>query len=402
MPSTTLTRKELYELIWSKPMTQVAKDFDVSDVWISKICKEADIPRPPVGYWQKLNAGKNPKKTPLPAAKLLATNIMYIKSTTPYWHYVRDTRSDEDIVNAPDPVAPAFAESIEEFETRISAKVGEIKMPNKLGQIHPMIEKLIKEDNLRVTEMKADRWYWGRKPLYQSPEGHRLLIALNCLFLTWSQLGAKPHVSHGRDLTYSVEFSNSYLPITFNVILQETQSKVVKSKDSDLYEFAWAYKDQYSDIKKHETYRTYQSITGEILRLLIIESIVQSEQRLRDSAVWSYERQLKERVDAAERIEQRRLVEIERRRKETEELIALRLTKVDETLILFDKAEKIRQLIAAFDKKYEDHKDAMTSYENWRSWAQHYSNELDPRHWSAEHVDKWIAGFKLKNRQFRS
>ncbi len=46
MQSTTLTRKELYELIWSKPMTTVAKDFGVSDVWISKICKEADIPRP--------------------------------------------------------------------------------------------------------------------------------------------------------------------------------------------------------------------------------------------------------------------------------------------------------------------------------------------------------------------
>ena len=69
----------------------------------------------------------------------------------------------------------------------------------------------------------------------------------------------------------------------------------------------------------------------------------------------------------------------------------------DETLVLFDKAEKIRQLIAAFDKKYEDHKDAMTNYEYWRSWAEHYSNVLDPRHWSAEHVEKWIAGFKLKD-----
>ena len=48
MQSATLTRKELYELIWSKPITKVAKDFDVSDVWISKLRKEADIARPPV------------------------------------------------------------------------------------------------------------------------------------------------------------------------------------------------------------------------------------------------------------------------------------------------------------------------------------------------------------------
>lgn len=398
MPSTTLTRKELYELIWSKPMTQVAKDFDVSDVWISKICKEANIPRPPVGYWQKLDAGKNPKKTALPPAKLLAADMMYIKSATPYWYGERDTRSDEDIVNAPDPVAPTFAESMEEFESRIASCVGEIKIPNKLGQIHPMIEKLIKEDDRRVTEMKAERWYWGRKPLYQSSEGQKLLIALNCLFLMWSQLGARPSVSHGRDLRCSVEFSNSHLPIAFNVVSQESQSKDTKSKDPVLYEFAWTYKDQYSDIKKDESYRTFKTITGEILRSLIIESIVRSEQRLRDSVMWTYKNQLKKRDDAAERIEQRRLAEIERRRKETEELIALRLAKVDETLVLFEKAEKIRQLIVAFDKKYEDHKDEMSNYENWRSWAEHYSNVLDPRHWSAEHVDKWIAGFKLKDR----
>ena len=129
MPSTTVTRKELYELIWSKPMTQVAKDFDVSDVWISKICKEANIPRPPVGYWQRLDAGKNPKKTPLPPAKLLAADIMYIKSTTPYWYGERDTRSDEEIVNAPDPDPPTFAESMEEFESRVASCVGEIKNP---------------------------------------------------------------------------------------------------------------------------------------------------------------------------------------------------------------------------------------------------------------------------------
>ena len=94
-----------------------------------------------------------------------------------------------------------------------------------------MIEKLIKEDDRRVTEMKAERWYWGRKPLYQSPEGQKLLIALNCLFLMWSQLGAKPSVSHGRDLRCSVEFSSSHLPIAFNVISQESQSKDAKSKE---------------------------------------------------------------------------------------------------------------------------------------------------------------------------
>lgn len=92
MHTLAITRQELYELIWSKPMTKVAKDFDVSDVWISKVCKQADIPRPPVGYWQKLEAGKNPEKKPLPPTKLLGSDSIHIKTRGQNWYESRETR----------------------------------------------------------------------------------------------------------------------------------------------------------------------------------------------------------------------------------------------------------------------------------------------------------------------
>ena len=47
------SRKEFYDLVWSKPTTHVAKDFGLSDVAIHKICKKHNIPNPPLGYWAK-------------------------------------------------------------------------------------------------------------------------------------------------------------------------------------------------------------------------------------------------------------------------------------------------------------------------------------------------------------
>ncbi len=65
----TFTREAFYELVWSKPMTQLAKDFALSDVALHKICKKHGIPNPPLGWWAKQAAGKPVKRTPLPRLK---------------------------------------------------------------------------------------------------------------------------------------------------------------------------------------------------------------------------------------------------------------------------------------------------------------------------------------------
>jgi hypothetical protein len=62
-------REQFYELVWSKPMTQLAKEFAISDVALHKICKKHGIPNPPLGWWAKKAAGKKVKQIPLPEAK---------------------------------------------------------------------------------------------------------------------------------------------------------------------------------------------------------------------------------------------------------------------------------------------------------------------------------------------
>ena len=60
------TRKELYDLVWSTPMTTIAKKYLISDVGLRKICISQGIPLPRAGHWMKIKAGKQEEAAPLP------------------------------------------------------------------------------------------------------------------------------------------------------------------------------------------------------------------------------------------------------------------------------------------------------------------------------------------------
>ncbi|MBV8649525.1 hypothetical protein, partial [Paludibacterium sp.] len=57
-----LTRRELFDLVWGRPMTKVAADLGISDVALHKICDKHRIPAPGRGYWAKVAAGGKPPK----------------------------------------------------------------------------------------------------------------------------------------------------------------------------------------------------------------------------------------------------------------------------------------------------------------------------------------------------
>lgn len=62
MPEQELTRRAMYDLVWSRLMTKVAEDLGISDVGLKKICDKHRIPTPPRGYWAKRDAGKPTKQ----------------------------------------------------------------------------------------------------------------------------------------------------------------------------------------------------------------------------------------------------------------------------------------------------------------------------------------------------
>lgn len=63
---TTISREELYEQVWAKPMTTVARGFGVTSTALKKTCKHHQVPTPERGYWARLAHGKHVAKKPLP------------------------------------------------------------------------------------------------------------------------------------------------------------------------------------------------------------------------------------------------------------------------------------------------------------------------------------------------
>lgn len=61
----TFTREQLYNLVWAKPMRNIAADYGVNAIELAKKCDEHDIPRPKAGYWQKLEHGKPTERASL-------------------------------------------------------------------------------------------------------------------------------------------------------------------------------------------------------------------------------------------------------------------------------------------------------------------------------------------------
>ena len=61
-----IKREELYELVWSMPMTKIAEKFEVSGTYLARVCTVLRVPRPERGYWAKLAVGKAPQRPALP------------------------------------------------------------------------------------------------------------------------------------------------------------------------------------------------------------------------------------------------------------------------------------------------------------------------------------------------
>lgn len=60
------SRTELFELVWAKPMTHLAKELGLSDVGLRKICVKFGIPLPARGYWARLQVGRQDPRPVLP------------------------------------------------------------------------------------------------------------------------------------------------------------------------------------------------------------------------------------------------------------------------------------------------------------------------------------------------
>ncbi len=72
-----LTRKQLYELVWEKPLSYIIETYGGTYQEVKELIKKYDIPSPENGYWSRLKAGHNIPKITLPNLGNESEKVIY-------------------------------------------------------------------------------------------------------------------------------------------------------------------------------------------------------------------------------------------------------------------------------------------------------------------------------------
>lgn len=367
-------RENLYQEVWSMPVTEVAKRYKVSDVAIHKVCKALDIPTPPQGYWAKLRAGKPVKRFPLPPGKEqmklgIQTGVSHMEST--------NGKS-----------VPLGFLSEEERQAVLNV-AAQILLPQERARMLPEIvahRKRIAEWNKRKRQMEREfgsNWNRGRQetpPAFakgvSEEQQLRLFRLIDAL--------AKAMVPLGWRLTDDLCFARDQdmVILTFSEATDRILHTPTREENLKLLEYEEARK-KYSWATKPQI-RKYDSVYNGRLSLRIgvtktfrdCQSYV-LEDRLGDIMLSIYDEaeQVKQARLAWEEAERQRL-EQERRREEQRQRYN---TEVDRTLALVNCAEdyeiacRIRTYVSAMEKAHSDQ-----DISEWASWARAKADWYDP------------------------
>ncbi|KAA5826248.1 hypothetical protein FPF71_05385 [Algibacter amylolyticus] len=69
------TRNQLYNLVWSTPVSKILEEYAISNTGFKNLCKKHDVPLPPNGHWQKLKHNKEVNVIPLSSSDKNFDNI---------------------------------------------------------------------------------------------------------------------------------------------------------------------------------------------------------------------------------------------------------------------------------------------------------------------------------------
>lgn len=105
MADTEITREALYDLVWQRPLSQLAKEFGISDVGLRKICHQHDIPTASNQWWSAKEYGKPAVQTPLPDNSPFAGIMITIPRHGP--RYEPSPERNEATAKAADAIAKA-------------------------------------------------------------------------------------------------------------------------------------------------------------------------------------------------------------------------------------------------------------------------------------------------------
>lgn len=372
------TRQELLDLVWSKPMRDVAAGIGVSDVAMKKACRNADVTTPPQGHWNRVHAGRT-----VVAKPTLSPRGFGASDEVTFGHEPWNVRRS-DIELESEILPPVFEEPMECVRERATKAVGRISVSRDLDRFaHDAIRKILRDEAARASWLieSGETWGWEiqrKGPRFSKPGDMRRLRLLSAIALGIARGGVKVRDWSGDDLCLRIETAGGPLTLEAGMtpveidrrrqaageVLTVSLSGSSDSQDRPLH--AWRDQDD----------RRLETRVGEIA----VDALVACEEHYRDQLTATYKHREAVRLRTIEDNEKKRL---EAERKERERREQLERERVERLLAEAEQlrcAQAIRAYVAEVERLQAEGGSPAdeASLLRWKAWALAQADRIDP------------------------
>jgi hypothetical protein len=362
----TFTRNELYEKIWNTPTIKLAKEFGLSDVALGKICKKHLIPKPPLGYWDKLAHGKAVARPPLPNISDQRLEIIEIRKRPPVSGWPKPHSTEQE-------------------------KEPPITVPERLTSPHPLVKATIDAlknstpDEAGILRIRASGCLNVRVGRQSVGRALRLMDALiKALEARGSTVSV---VERDRTRQTCVQSLDETIEVELREGLNRRERQFTAAELREREKYSWL-----RDRKEYEFYPsgnfvfTILGYYGEGFRKVWSDGKRQRLENCLNSIIAGLgaaaegEKALRLRREQWERERQeeqrRRWEEEERRRKEEEKIKHLK-----KLVGNWNQSQRIREFLSEVEKAAAENPAKKTeNLSDWLSWAHAYADSIDPIH----------------------
>lgn len=401
MDASKLSRQELYELVWSKPMVHVAKEFGISDVMLGKICRDRQVPRPPRGYWANmLSVKKRGKyiKPPLPNAPEPEDNFnrIMLADASKRFQYSLFDKDPVDLTESIEAPPERLKAPLQEYKAYIETRFPVLTDSSQIQGLHPICEKVLKADFQKMLIYKRERS--TDEPQYQSEKGKLELRFLNCLMQWFEQLGFTVSVTGKKHFCFHVRIVNETKQFRCGA-WEATPSAMVRQRSNQpkKYAYIFSWDRQYEDVTPGRKYYEFAEVTPECVKKIVLDALVKNEAEYREWVFRRYESMVQRRKHLIVMRADNERKAAAKRRRELAHLMASRAELMNVAVRDINRADQMRALIALIQAKAAKSRQPIAGLDRWVGWASHHANQIDIRYMSPKGIEFWIKKFQLRD-----
>ncbi|MDW9972821.1 hypothetical protein GOB98_22845 [Sinorhizobium meliloti] len=358
-----LSRRQIYDLVWSKPMNKLAAELGLSDQGLAKACRRYDIPVPPLGYWQKLAHGKVVDRPPLDS-----------------------TQFDENVIVQISPGVKMRPRPIKAVVAKVDSSAKEPHAESQTEEVnkpHPMLAKI--RQAFERSKKPSEFVYVSVSPfkIRASPqEAERVLSLISSVIVATPSENWEIRLSKHGDWELLVSGERVEISLTENTKNVPHVPTPAEVRDSKLY--SWSKIPEFDHVQSGElkftiTNASYLGVRSNWSdgKRQTLESVLPSFiEGISLAGAALYARRL-EREEQARQVEIWQQQEAERRRLQAIQRVRVGLLK--EQARQHSGAEVLRAYVAAVKAKLDkEPPDDPEPFQIWIEWAERYIQELDP------------------------